>query len=163
MVNSYSDYNRRSRSVLRKLFPMVYIICHDDLSYVRTFNITKAGYRMDIKIISAFVLLITGCYFSYQQGYDARDKLVVSDKLVQAKNEQERQKAQQDIATEVLKGLSDWKENTQTIVENTIHEKTKPVFINICASDDYVRMFNDTVTAAETRLSSNVNAKMPTK
>lgn len=116
-------------------------------------------------IISALVVVafITGCYFSYQNGYDARDSLVNREKLDQAAQEQQRQLAQQQVADTVLKGLSDWKQNTETIVEKTYHEKNNPVFINICATDDAVRLFNEKTKAATTRLSGSVDAKVSNK
>lgn len=116
-------------------------------------------------IISSLVVaaFITGCYFAYQNGYDARDSLVKSEKLDQARQEQYRQLAQQQVADTVLKGLSEWKQNTETIVEKTYHEKTNPVFVNICATNDSVRMFNEKTRAATTRLSSSVDAKVSNK
>jgi uncharacterized protein YxeA len=116
-------------------------------------------------IVSALVVVafIGSCYLAYQNGYDARDSLVKSEKLDLAVQEQQRQLAQQQVADTVLKGLSDWKQNTETIVEKTYHEKTNPVFVNICATDDAVRLFNEKTKAATTRLSSGINTKVPNK
>lgn len=55
----------------------------------------------------------------------------------------ERSRAADEVAQRVLTGLSNWKKNTETVYKEMHYEKTKPVFYNVCASDDYIRMFNE--------------------
>lgn len=57
--------------------------------------------------------------------------------------EVERAKAADEVAQKVLTGLSNWKKNTKTIYKEMHYEKTKPVFYNVCASDEYVSLFNE--------------------
>ena len=57
--------------------------------------------------------------------------------------EVERNKAADEVAMRVLNGLSDWKKNTETVYKEMHYEKTKPVFYNVCASDEYVKLFNE--------------------
>lgn len=70
-----------------------------------------------------------------------------SDLLDQEKKQQEieveRNKAADAVASRVLTGLSTWKKNTETIYKEMHYEKTNPIFYNICATDNYVSMFND--------------------
>lgn len=40
-------------------------------------------------------------------------------------------------------------------------EMVKPVFTNVCVSDDFVRMFNDAAASAERALSGKPQNKMP--
>lgn len=70
-----------------------------------------------------------------------------SNTLDQEKKQQEieieRAKAADEVAQKVLTSLSNWKKNTETIYKEMHYEKTKPVFYNVCASDEYVIMFNE--------------------
>lgn len=70
-----------------------------------------------------------------------------SNNLDKEKHQQEleieRSKAADEVAQRVLTGLSNWKKNTETIYKEMHYEKTKPVFYNVCASDDYILMFNE--------------------
>lgn len=69
-----------------------------------------------------------------------------SNALDQEKKQQEieieRAKASDEVAQKVLTGLTNWKKNTETIYKEMHYEKTKPVFYNVCASDEYVKLFN---------------------
>lgn len=66
----------------------------------------------------------------------------------------ERSRAADEVAQRVLTGLSNWKKNTETIYKEMHYEKTKPVFYNVCASDDYVSLFNQRQKEAERVLKS---------
>ena len=57
--------------------------------------------------------------------------------------ETERNKVADEVAMRVLNGLSDWKKNTETVYKEMHYEKTKPVFYNVCVSNDYVGLFNE--------------------
>lgn len=66
----------------------------------------------------------------------------LKDTKAEQKITEERNKAADEVAVRVLDGLSNWKKNTETVVREMHFETTKPVFYNVCATDDYVRMFN---------------------
>lgn len=66
----------------------------------------------------------------------------------------ERSKAADEVAQRVLTGLSSWKKNTETVYKEMHYEKTKPVFYNVCASDDYVSLFNQRQEEAKRVLKS---------
>ena len=81
-----------------------------------------------------------------------------SNNLDKEKHQQEleieRNKAADEVAMRVLNGLSDWKKNTETVYKEMHYEKTKPVFYNVCASDEYVSLFNQRQKEAERVLKS---------
>ena len=70
-----------------------------------------------------------------------------SSALDQEKKQQEveieRAKAADEVAQKVLTGLTNWKKNTETIYKEMHYEKTKPVFYNVCASDEVISLFNE--------------------
>ena len=81
-----------------------------------------------------------------------------SNNLDKEKHQQEleieRSKAADEVAQRVLTGLSNWKKNTETVYKEMHYEKTKPVFYNVCASDEYVSLFNQRQKEAERILKS---------
>lgn len=70
-----------------------------------------------------------------------------SNTLDQEKKQQEieieRAKAADEVAQKVLTSITNWKKNTETVYKEMHYEKTKPVFYNVCASDEYVGLFNE--------------------
>lgn len=88
-------------------------------------------------IFSALVFFGGMKFNEYQTDSNNLDKEKHQQEL-----EIERNKAADDVAMRVLNGLSDWKKNTETVYKEMHYEKTKPVFYNVCASDEYVKLFN---------------------
>lgn len=117
-----------------------------------------------ITVVATVLVLGAGAYTCYQAGYKARVNEERQERLNDAELEQQRLKAQQELAGDVLRGLADWSQNTK-IVEIR-HEKTNTVFRNECLTPEYQRLYNERVTEAETRLSgragSEVSDRKPT-
>lgn len=117
-----------------------------------------------ITVVATVLVLGAGAYTCYQAGYKARVNEERQERLDDAELEQQRLKAQQELASDVLRGLADWSQNTK-IVEIR-HEKTNTIFRNKCLTEQYQRMYNERVTEAETRLSgragSEVSDRKPT-
>lgn len=90
-----------------------------------------------------FLVFVVGAFLGgmrYENLSMNKDKL--KDTEAAQKIDSERSKAADEVAVKVLDGLSNWKKNTETVVREMHFETTKPVFYNVCATDDYVRMFN---------------------
>lgn len=111
-----------------------------------------------ITVVATVLVLGTGAYTCDQNGYQRRVNEEKQEQLNAAEKEQERLKAQQQLADDVLKGLADWSQNTK-IVEIR-HEKTNTVFSNKCLTEPYQRMYNERVTEAESRLSGRVSSEV---
>ncbi|MFH2344281.1 hypothetical protein [Enterobacter cloacae] len=72
------------------------------------------------------------------------------------------QKAMLEIASESARELEDKLEALESGRPKEIRtEILKPVFTNVCVSDDFIRMYNATVENAERTLSGKPEAKMP--
>ncbi|ELE9732963.1 hypothetical protein RVV74_002004 [Enterobacter ludwigii] len=72
------------------------------------------------------------------------------------------QKAMLEIASESARGLEDKLEALESGRPKEIRtEILKPVFTNVCVSDDFIRMYNATVENTERTLSGKPEAKMP--
>lgn len=72
------------------------------------------------------------------------------------------QKAMLEIASESARGLEDKLEALENGRPKEIRtEILKPVFTNVCVSDDFIRMYNATVDHIERTLSGKPEAKMP--
>ncbi|HFW5086752.1 TPA: hypothetical protein ACIBVD_001792 [Salmonella enterica subsp. enterica serovar Javiana] len=117
-----------------------------------------------ITVVATVLVLGAGAYTCYRAGYEARVNEERQEHLNDAELEQQRLKAQQELAGDVLRGLADWSQNTK-IVEIR-HEKTNTVFRNECLTPEYQRLYNERVIEAETRLSgragSEVSDRKPT-
>lgn len=100
-------------------------------------------------IFSALVFFGGMKFNEYQTDSNNLDKEKHQQEL-----EIERNKAADEVAMRVLNGLSDWKKNTETVYKEMHYEKTKPVFYNVCASDEYVSLFNQRQKEAERVLKS---------
>lgn len=111
-----------------------------------------------ITVVATVLVLGAGAYTCYQAGYEARVNEERQERLNDAELEQQRLKAQQELAGDVLRGLADWSQNTK-IVEIR-HEKTNTIFRNECLTPDYQRMYNERVTEAETRLSGRAGSEV---
>ncbi|MGK4355002.1 hypothetical protein [Enterobacter cloacae] len=72
------------------------------------------------------------------------------------------QKAMLEIASESARELEDKLEALESGRPKEIRtEILKPVFTNVCVSDDFIRMYNATVENTERTLSGKPEAKMP--
>ena len=72
------------------------------------------------------------------------------------------QKAMLEIASESARGLEEKLEGLESGRPKEIRtEILKPVFTNVCVSDDFIRMYNATVENTERTLSGKPEAKMP--
>ncbi|EOY6339102.1 TPA: hypothetical protein OMT51_000524 [Enterobacter hormaechei] len=72
------------------------------------------------------------------------------------------QKAMLEIASESARGLEDKLEALENGRPKEIRtEILKPVFTNVCVSDDFIRMYNATVENTERTLSGKSEAQMP--
>ena len=70
-------------------------------------------------------------------------------------------KEMQDIASDSARGLEEQLEALQRGQPKEIRtEIIKPVFTNVCVSDDFIRMFNATVENTERALSGKPEAKV---
>lgn len=111
-----------------------------------------------ITVVATVLVLGAGAYTCYHAGYKARVNEERQEQLDAIELEQQRLKAQQELADNVLRGLADWSQNTK-IVEIR-HEKTNTVFRNECLTSEYQRLYNERVAEAEARLSGRVNSEM---
>ena len=77
----------------------------------------------------------------------------------------ERQRLIRDIsvasANELEARLEELHSNEVTVEKHFTREIIKPVFSNVCATDEYVRMFNDSSEAAERALSGKHDEGVP--
>lgn len=72
------------------------------------------------------------------------------------------QKAMLEIASESARGLEDKLEALENGRPKEIRtEILKPVFTNVCVSDEFIRMYNATVENTERTLSGKPEAQMP--
>ena len=71
-------------------------------------------------------------------------------------------KAQQDLASQSALTLENKLEELANVQPPEIRtEIIKPVFTNLCVSDDFVRMYNEAIDSAERTLSGKSTDKMP--
>ncbi|HEK3014523.1 TPA: hypothetical protein SMV08_002011 [Proteus mirabilis] len=71
-------------------------------------------------------------------------------------------KAQQDLANQSARTLENKLEELANVQPPEIRtEIIKPVFTNLCVSDDFVRMYNEAIDSAERTLSGKSTDKMP--
>ncbi|EMY0649228.1 hypothetical protein AAIC20_000520 [Proteus mirabilis] len=71
-------------------------------------------------------------------------------------------KAQQDLASQSARTLENKLEELANVQPSEIRtEIIKPVFTNLCVSDDFVRMYNEAIDSAERTLSGKSTDKMP--
>lgn len=111
-----------------------------------------------ITVVATVLVLGAGAYTCYQAGYKARVNEERQEHLNDAEREQQRLKAQQELADDVLRGIADWSQNTK-IVEIR-HEKTNTIFRNECLTPEYQRLYNEHVTEAESRLSGRAGSEV---
>lgn len=107
-----------------------------------------------------FLVVVVGAFLGgmrYENLSLNKDKL--KDTEAAQKIDLERSKAADDVAMKVLDGLSNWKKNTETVVKEMHFETTKPVFYNVCATDDYVKMFNEVQTKSREVLSGRTQER----
>lgn len=83
----------------------------------------------------------------------------------QAMSTTERTNLINDISTasaeKVAGRLEELHSNEITVEKHFTTEIIKPVFTSICATDEYVRLFNESSAAAERALSGHIDGRMP--
>ena len=71
-------------------------------------------------------------------------------------------KVQQDLASQSARTLENKLEELANVQPPEIRtEIIKPVFTNLCVSDDFVRMYKESIDSAERTLSGKSTDKMP--
>lgn len=104
-------------------------------------------------LLGLLLILIAAMSAGWQahDWHDAKLKLAASETAEETRQIVEEVTRQSGEALEVK--LAELKAN-EIHTERVIHTETiKPVFSNVCASDDYVRLFNESADQAERKLS----------
>lgn len=108
-----------------------------------------------------FAVALTACFYG---GMKYERYSVANNTLEQERNLQEiehqRDLASTDVAKKVLDGLSQWEKNREVVIKEMHHETTKPVFYNLCATDEYVGMFNKVQSEARKTLTGKSDGKV---
>lgn len=110
------------------------------------------------------VLYLAMFLAAFGGGYYVKGLVIDKDALAQEKISQQiaqkQDEAAQAVAGKVLDSLSNWKQNTRDIVKEMHVETTNPVFVNVCASDKYVSLFNERQQQARQALTGELKAKV---
>ena len=95
---------------------------------------------------------------SFSCGYKWRDYQIVQERLHQEEIDKEANKAflkgQTELLDKMNQSLKEFDRGNKVNEKTIIKEKTKTVFRNVCVSDDYVRMFNETSESGKSQLPS---------
>lgn len=110
------------------------------------------------------VLYLVMFLAAFGGGYYVKGLVIDKDALAQEKISQQiaqkQDEAAQAVAGKVLDSLSTWKQNTRDVVKEMHIETTNPVFVNVCASDKYVSLFNERQQQARSALAGQLKAKV---
>lgn len=110
------------------------------------------------------VLYLVMFLAAFGGGYYVKGLVIDKDALAQEKFSQQiaqkQDEAAQAVAGKVLDSLSTWKQNTRDVVKEMHIETTNPVFVNVCASDKYVSLFNERQQQARSALAGELKAKV---
>jgi len=110
------------------------------------------------------VLYLAMFLAAFGGGYYVKGLVIDKDALAQEKISQQiaqkQDEAAQAVAGKVLDSLSNWKQNTRDIVKEMHVETTNPVFVNVCASDKYVSLFNERQQQARQALTGELKTKV---
>ena len=112
-------------------------------------------------LLGLLLILIAAMSAGWQahDWHDAKLKLAASETAEETRQIVEEVTRQSGEALEVK--LAELKAN-EIHTERVIHTETiKPVFSNVCASDDYVRLFNESADQAERKLSGKPAGTLP--
>lgn len=108
-----------------------------------------------------FALSLALCFFGGMryESYSLSNKALESERDLQ-EIERQRDLASTDVAKKVLDGLSQWEKNREVVIKEMHYETTKPVFYNLCATDEYVGMFNKVQSEARKTLTGKSDGKV---
>lgn len=108
-----------------------------------------------------FLAFVVGAFFAgmrYENISMTKDQLN-QDKIV-SQLQDKQDKAVNEVANRVLNGLSEWEKNKEVVLKEMHYETTKPVFYNVCSTDEYVRMFNQVQDSTRKTLTGKSNAEV---
>ena len=92
------------------------------------------------------VLYLAMFLLAFGGGYYVKGLVIDKDALAQEKISQQitqkQDEAANKVAEQVLSSLTAWRQNTKDVVKEIHTETTNPVFVNVCATDKYVDLFN---------------------
>lgn len=97
--------------------------------------------RFKYYIFAILVVLSFGAGYTTSNWH--HDSLELVAEKAAKKSADDFQVDQQAIADNVQKSLDDWRSSNVIYQEKITREKLQPVFNNYCATDDYVRVFNE--------------------
>ena len=110
------------------------------------------------------VLYLAMFLAAFGGGYYVKGLVIDKDALAQEKISQQIAQRQDEaanaVASKVLDNLSAWKQNTRDVVKEMHFETTNPVFVNVCATDKYVSLFNERQQQARSALAGKLEAKV---
>lgn len=97
-------------------------------------------------------------------GYYVKSLVIDKDALAQEKISQQitqkQDQAANKVAEQVLSSLTAWRQNTRDVVKEIHTETSNPVFVNICATDNYVKLFNERQQQARSALAGKLETKV---
>lgn len=110
------------------------------------------------------VLYLAMFLAAFVGGYYVKGLVIDKDALAQEKISQQitqkQDEAANKVATQVLNSLSTWRQNTRDVVKEIHTETSNPVFVNVCATDRYVKLFNERQQQARSALAGELKAKV---
>lgn len=107
--------------------------------------------------IVLFVATFAGGY--YVKGL-VTDKDALAQEKISQQIAQKQDEAASAVATKVLDNLSAWRQNTRDVVKEIHTETSNPVFVNVCATDKYVELFNERQRQARAALTGELKTKV---
>ncbi len=107
--------------------------------------------------IALFVATFAGGY--YVKGL-VTDKDALAQEKISQQIAQKQDEAASAVATKVLDNLSAWRQNTRDVVKEIHTETSNPVFVNVCATDKYVELFNQRQRQARAALAGELKAEV---
>lgn len=106
------------------------------------------------------ILYLTMFLAAFGGGYYVKGLVIDKDALAQEKITQQitqrQDEAANKVAERVMSNLSAWRQNTRDVVKEIHTETSNPIFVNICATDKYVGLFNQRQQQAREALSGNL-------
>lgn len=108
-----------------------------------------------------FIAFVVGAFLGgmrYENVTMNNDAL--KEKESEHKVEQKQNEAANAVAKEVLDGISNWQKDTKTVFKEMHYETTKTVFLNVCATDEYVRMFNEVQNKSRSSIAGKSDGKV---
>lgn len=110
------------------------------------------------------VLYLAMFLAAFGGGYYVKGLVIDKDALAQEKIaqqiEQKQDEAANAVADHVLANIISWKQNTRDIVKEMHVETSNPVFVNVCATDKYVSLFNERQQQAREALAGKLKTEV---